>query len=101
MEFLWHVFNKNSWDVVGARCFVAREEAEGFVKNGGVSLPMIMCWGGEGVAGMASIQGNAPFGLTLGSGEREPVSIFPAIAITSAGLLVMRPVSGSRSADRC
>ena len=35
MEFLWHVFNKNSWDVVGARCFVAREEAEGFVENGG------------------------------------------------------------------
>ncbi len=35
MEFLWHVFNKNSWDVVGARYFVAREKVEGFVENGG------------------------------------------------------------------
>ena len=35
MEFLWHVFNKNSRDVVGARCFAAREKAESFVENGG------------------------------------------------------------------
>ena len=91
MGFLWHVFNKNSCDVVGARCFVARKKAEGFVENGG----------GEGVAGMASIQGNAPFRSTLGSGEREAVYIFSTIAIISAGLLVTSPVSGSRSADRC
>ena len=71
------------------------------LKTAGVSLPMIMCWGGEGVAGIASIQGNAPFGSTLGSGEREAVSIFSTIAITSVGLLVVSPVSGSRSADKC
>ncbi len=62
---------------------------------------MIMCWGGEGVAGITIIQGNAPFGSTLRSGERESVYIFSTIAITSAGLLVMSPVSGSRSAVRC
>ncbi len=71
------------------------------MKTAGVSLHMIMCWGGEGVDEMASIQGNAPFGSTLGPGEREAVSIFSTIAIISAGLLVTSPVSGSRSADRC
>ena len=35
MEFLWHVFNKYFWDVVGAGCFVAGKKAEGFVENGG------------------------------------------------------------------
>jgi hypothetical protein len=35
MEFLWHVFNKYSWDIVGAGCFVARKKAEGFVEYGG------------------------------------------------------------------
>ena len=35
MEFLWHVFNKRSWDVVGAGGFVARKKAESFVENGG------------------------------------------------------------------
>ena len=49
---------------------------------------------------MASIHGNAPFGSTLGSGEREAVSLFSTIAITSMGLLVMSHVPGSRSADR-
>jgi hypothetical protein len=44
---------------------------------------------------------DAPFGSTLGSGEREAVYIFSTIATTSAGLLVTSPVSGSRSADRC
>ena len=62
---------------------------------------MIMCWGGEGVAGISFIQGNAPFGSTMGSGEREAVSIFSTTAIAFAGLLVTSPVSGSRSAARC
>ncbi len=53
------------------------------------------------MVGIAFIQGNAPFGSTLGSGEKKAVSIFSTIAITSAGLLVMSPVSGSRSAFRC
>ncbi len=35
MECLWHVFNKHSWNVVGAKGFVAREESDGFVENGG------------------------------------------------------------------
>ena len=52
------------------------------LKTAGVSLLMIMCWGGEGVAGIASSQGNAPFGSTLGSGEREVVSFFSTIFIT-------------------
>ncbi len=40
-------------------------------------------------------------GSILGSGESIAVSIFSTIAITSAGLFVIGPVSGSRSADRC
>jgi hypothetical protein len=35
VELLWHVFDKSSRDVVEAGCFVAPEEAEGFVENGG------------------------------------------------------------------
>ncbi len=53
------------------------------------------------MAEIAFIQGNVPFGSTLGSGEREVVYIFSTIAITSAGLLVMSLVSGSRSVIRC
>jgi hypothetical protein len=79
------VFNKYSRDVVGAGCFVAGEESEGFVKIAGVSLPMIMCCVGGGVAGIAPNQGNAPLGSILGSGESRAVSIFSTIAITSAG----------------
>ncbi len=52
------------------------------------------------MAGIAFIRGNAPFGSTLGSGEREAVSIFSTITMTSAGLLVMRTVSGTQSAVR-
>ena len=71
------------------------------LNTAGVSLPMIMCWGGEGVAWIAAIQGNAPFGSTMGYGEREAVSILSTIATTSVGLLVMSPMSGSRIVDRC
>ena len=71
------------------------------LKIAGVSLPMIMCWLGGGVAGIASSQGKGAWGSILGSGESKAVSIFSTIAMTSAGLLVISPVSGSRSADRC
>ncbi len=62
---------------------------------------MIMCCVGGEVAGIASSQGNGAWGSMLGSGESKVVSIFSTIAITSSGLLVISPVSGSRSADRC
>ena len=35
MEFLWHMFDNNSWNVVGAGGFVARKKAESFVEYGG------------------------------------------------------------------
>jgi hypothetical protein len=35
MEFLWHVFNEHSWNVIGAGVFVARKKAESFVEIGG------------------------------------------------------------------
>ena len=38
MEFLWHVLNKHSLDVVGAGGFVARKKMESFVENGGGEL---------------------------------------------------------------
>ncbi len=50
---------------------------------------------------IASSQGNAPLGSILGLGESITVSIFSTIAITSAGLFVISPVSGFRSADMC
>ncbi len=71
------------------------------LKIAGVSLPMIMCWLGGGVAGIASSQGKGAWESMLGSGESKVVSIFSTIVMTSAGLLVIIPVSGSRSADRC
>ncbi len=37
----------------------------------------------------------------MGSGEREAISFFSAIAMNSVGLLVVSPMSGSRSAARC
>lgn len=63
-----------------------------------MSLPIIMCREGGGVAGIDFAHGNSPLGSILGSGEREAVSIFSTIAMTSAGLQVICPVSGSRSA---
>ena len=100
MECLWHVFNKYSRDVVGAGCFVARKESEGFVKDcgGKFAYDHVLCRGG--VAGIASCQGNAPLGSMLGSGESLAVSIFSTMAMTSRGLFVINPVSGSRSAVR-
>ena len=71
------------------------------LKIAGVSLSMIMCWLGGGVAEIAVNQGNWAWGSIFGSGESKVVSIFSTIAMTSAGLLVISPVSGSRSADRC
>ncbi len=71
------------------------------LKIAGVSLPMIMCCVGGGVAGIASSQGNAPLGSILESGESRVVSNFSTMAMTSAGLFVMSPVSGSRSAVMC
>jgi hypothetical protein len=71
------------------------------LKIAGVSLPMIMCWLVGGVAGIASNQGKGAWGSILGSGESRVVSILSTIAMTSAGLLVISHVSGSRSADRC
>ncbi len=53
------------------------------------------------MAGIASSQGKGARGSMLGSGESKVVSIFSTIAMISAGLLVIIPVSGSRSADRC
>ena len=58
---------------------------------------MIVCCVGGGVAGIVSSQGNAPLGSILGSGESRAVSNFSTIAMTSAGLFVISPVSGSRS----
>ncbi len=71
------------------------------LKTARVSLPMIMCWAGEGVAGIASNHGKGAFASILGSGESSFVSTFLTIAMTSAGMLVMILVSGSRSAERC
>ncbi len=62
MECMWHVFNKHSWNVVEARGFVAREESKSFVENGGGKFAYDHVLLGEGVAGIAFIQGNAPFG---------------------------------------
>ena len=62
---------------------------------------MIMCWLKGSVAGIAFNQGNGAWGSIFGSGESKVVSIFSTIAMTSAGLLVISLVSGSRSADRC
>jgi hypothetical protein len=61
---------------------------------------MIMCYEGGGLVGMAFSQGNAPLGSIKGLGERAAVSILSTIAITCLGILVMIPVSGSRSAER-
>ena len=52
------------------------------------------------MSGIAFNQGNGAWGSIFGSGESKVVSIFSTIAITSAGLLVINPVSGSRSAVR-
>ena len=52
---------------------------------------------GGDVAGIASNHGKGALGSILGSGESSLFSVFSTIAITSAGLLVMIPVSGSRS----
>ena len=71
------------------------------LKIAGVSLPMIMCWLGGVVAGIAYNQGKGAWGSILGSGESKVVSILSTISMTSAGLLVISLVSGSRSADRC
>ena len=98
------MFNKYSWDVVEAGCFVARKKAKGFVENGGGEFAY------DHVLGRRRGSWNSVHPReravrvdtgSRGSGEREAVSIFFTIAITSAGLLVMSPVSGSRSADRC
>ena len=62
---------------------------------------MIMCWLGGGVAGIVTNKEKGAWGSMLGSGESKVVSIFSTIAMTSAGLLVISHVSGSRSADRC
>ena len=56
---------------------------------------------GGAVAGIACNHGKGALGSILGSGESSFDSIFSTIAITSAELLVMIPVSGSRSAERC
>ena len=53
---------------------------------------------GGGVAGIASNHGKGALGSILGSGESSFFSVFSTIAIPSAELLVMIPVSGSRSA---
>ncbi len=47
VECMWHVFNKYSRDVVGAGCFVAREESEGFVKDcgGEFAYDPVLCMG--------------------------------------------------------
>ncbi len=98
VEYLWHVFNKYSGDVVGAGCFVARKESEGFVKDCGSEFAYdhVLCRGG--VAGITSCHGNVPLWSMLGSGESLAVYIFSTMAMTSAGLFVISHVSGSRSA---
>ncbi len=47
VECLWHVLNKYSQDVVGAGCFVAGEESEGFVKDYGdeFAYDRVLCGG--------------------------------------------------------
>jgi hypothetical protein len=79
VECMWHVFNKYSRDVVGAGCFVAREESEGFVKDcgGEFAYAHVLCKGRCGrVAGIASSQGNAPLGSISGSEESRAVIFF-------------------------
>ena len=100
VELLWHVFDEYTWDVVGAGCFVARQKAESFVENGGCEFAYDHVFG-RGGCSRDCVYPGSPFGSILGSGERETISIFSTIAITSMGLFVVSLVSGSRSADRC
>ncbi len=53
------------------------------------------------MAGIAFNPWNGARGSIFGSEKSKVVSIFSTIAMTSAGLLVISPVSASRSADRC
>jgi hypothetical protein len=101
MEFLWHVFNKNSWDVVGAMCFVAREEADGFVENGGVEFAYDNVLGRRRGSWNGVYPRERAVRVYTGVGRERGGFYFSTIAIISAGLLVTSPVSGSRSADRC
>jgi hypothetical protein len=113
MVIVWNSWSTTQWNSCGM-CLIRTpgmvsgpgalwlgKSRRASLKTAGVSLPMIICWGGEAVAGIAYSHGNAPLGSTLGPGEREAVYVFSTIAITSAGLLVMIPVSGSRSAYMC
>ena len=101
MEFLWHVFNKNSWDVVGARRFVAREEAEAFVENGGGEFAYDHVLGRRRGSWNGVYPRERAVRVDTGVGREGGGFYFFTIAIISAGLLVMSPVSGSRSADMC
>ncbi len=61
---------------------------------------MKMCCEGGELDGITSIQGNAPLVSIKDSSERDAVSILSTIVIACSGILVMIPVSGSRSAER-
>ncbi len=65
--------------------------------NGGGKSAYDHVWLGGGGGWNCVYPGNAP----LGSGERDAVSILSTIVVSSAGLLVMNHVSGSRSVVRC
>ena len=112
MVMVWKSWNTVSWNACGM-CLISTpgmlsgpgalwlgRSRRASLKIAGVSLPMIMCCVGGGVDGIASCQGNAPLGSMLGSGESLAVSIFSTMAMTSAGLFVINPVSGSRRAVR-
>ena len=113
MVMVWKSWNTVSWNACGM-CLISTpgmlsgpgalwlgRSRRASLKIAGVSLPMIMCCVGGGVAGIASSQGNAPMGSILGSGESRAVSIFSTITINFAGLFVISHVSRSRSVVRC
>ena len=112
MVMVWKSWNTVSWNACGM-CLISTpgmlsgpgalwlgRSRRASLKIAGVSLPMIMCCVGGGVDGIASCQGSAPLGSMLGSGESLAVYIFSTMAMTSRGLFVINPVSGSRSAVR-
>ncbi len=73
VECMWHVFNKYSRDVVGAGCFVAREESEGFVEDcaGEFACDYVLCMGR---CGWDCVQpGECAVGVDIGVGGEQSI----------------------------
>ncbi len=75
VECLWHVYNKYSRDVVGAMCFVARKESEGFVEDcgGEFAYDHVLCRGRCGWD--CVLPGERAVGVNVGIGG-EPSSFY-------------------------